>query len=119
MNTAINRSVLLGIPVDSVSMGTALEKIWTMVDEYKKDRRNRLVATANVDFIVNANSSGNIDNGQSLKNILRKADMVTADGMPLVWLSQIIGRPMPERISIRLTMKSRFASTVAVFQKSA
>ena len=47
-------AILLGIPVDNLDIKKAMNRIMKMVDQYKTDGRKRLVATANVDFIVNA-----------------------------------------------------------------
>jgi len=99
MEALAQRSVLLGIPVDNLDMGQALGKIFKMVEAYKVDKKKRLVATANVDFMVNAHGSKDKNNASSLLSILRKADMVTADGMPLVWLSQLLGEPLKERVT--------------------
>ena len=71
----------------------------TMVDEYEVDGKNRLVATANVDFIVNSHDNKQEKIAEELRSTLRNADMVTADGMPLVWLSQMLGRPLEERVT--------------------
>jgi len=99
MSDSTNRSVMLGIPVDHVNMTDALERIMTMVDEYEVDGKNRLVATANVDFIVNSHDNKQEKIAEELRSTLRNADMVTADGMPLVWLSQMLGRPLEERVT--------------------
>lgn len=99
MQVTPQRSVMLGIPVDHVNMGDALDRIMDMVDLYEGDRKARLVATANVDFIVNSHDSKHGETAEELRSILRTADMVTADGMPLVWLSQILGQPLEERVT--------------------
>lgn len=99
MNTDVDRSVILGIPVDHVSMEGALDRIMGMVDQYEEDSKARLVATANVDFIVNAHDNSRGEDADELLSVLRNADMVTADGMPLVWLSQMLGQPLEERVT--------------------
>lgn len=54
----------------------------------------------NSDFITNIYSWhwGKVRN-PLLIHSLREADILTADGMPLVWLSWILGCPLPERIT--------------------
>jgi len=99
MNGATDRSVMFGIPIDHVKMPDALDRIMGMVDKYEFDQKNRLVATANVDFIVNAHDRKQEAVAEELLTTLRNADMVTADGMPLVWLSQLLGRPLEERVT--------------------
>lgn len=34
-----------------------------------------------------------------LLEILRKVDLVTADGMPLVWVSKLLGKSLKERVT--------------------
>lgn len=92
-------AILLGIPVDNLDIKKAMNRIMKMVDQYKTDGRKRLVATANVDFIVNAHDKKDLKSPHGLLSILRKADMVTADGMPLVWLSRLLGHPLKERVT--------------------
>lgn len=99
MQSLYDRSVLLGIPVDNLNMDGTINRIMSMVDQYRHDRRNRLVATANVDFIINSHSRKKRQQSAELLDTLRSADLVTADGMPLVWLSRLLGRPLPERIT--------------------
>jgi len=94
-----NKIVLLGIPVNNVDLDEALERIIEMTELYKRDSKNRLVATANVDFIINANKGTDKQKARQLLSTLRKADMVTADGMPLVWLSKLLGRPLKKRVT--------------------
>lgn len=99
MNQHNDRSLLLGIPVDNVNMNDALGRIMTMVNQYETDRKNRLVATANVDFLVNAHDRKDKERANELLSVLRSAELVTADGMPLVWLSQMLGKPLKERVT--------------------
>lgn len=99
MTPPTKQAVILGVPVDNLDMDLAIHKIMSMVEQYKIDKKQRLVATANVDFIVNANRKEDPEAIDSLITILRKADMVTADGMPLVWLSQMLGTPLAERVT--------------------
>jgi len=98
MNSIVNNSLLLGIPVNKQNMQDSLNTIMAMVPKFENDQKNRLVATANVDFIINAHK-GNSKNSKPLLKILRNADLVTADGMPLVWLSKLIGAPVKERVT--------------------
>lgn len=99
MNTTSDRSVILGIPIDHVNMESALDRIMEMIGQYADDAKARLVATANVDFIVNAHDRKKGNDAQELLSVLRNAEMVTADGMPLVWLSKMLGKPLEERVT--------------------
>ena len=92
--------IVLGIPIDNLSMDEAISSIFSMVDDYTVDGRARQVATVNVDFVVNTLSwrLKNIRHPELL-DILRRADLVTADGMPLVWISRLLGVPLKERVT--------------------
>ncbi len=92
--------VILGIPVDNLTMDTAVNRIFSMIDDFAEDGRARLVATVNVDFLVNTHAwfRKHIRHPELL-DILRRADMVTADGMPIVWASKLLGTPLMERVT--------------------
>lgn len=92
--------VLLGIPIDNLTIEAAVEKIAELAALYRRDGRPRHVATVNVDFMVNTLAwrlSG--VRHPELLHILRRADLVTADGMPLVWLSRLLGTPLRQRVA--------------------
>lgn len=99
MRKNLKKFVLLGFPIDNITMDEALDNIIAMTDQYRKDQKCRLVATANVDFIVNSHDKSKSETSKTLRSILRNADMVTADGMPLVWLSRMLGQPLPGRVT--------------------
>lgn len=83
-------SVILGIPVDDVTLEEALDRIEGFLAD---GSRLRQVATANTDFLVRALHD------EELRRILRRADLVTADGMPLVWASHLLGGTLRERVA--------------------
>jgi N-acetylglucosaminyldiphosphoundecaprenol N-acetyl-beta-D-mannosaminyltransferase len=92
--------VVLGIPFDNVSFDETLAAIFRMIEEYQQDKRPRLVATANVDFVVNTLSwRRHQSRHPELLDILRRADLVVADGMPVVWASRWLGTPLKERVA--------------------
>ncbi len=51
------------------------------------------IVTPNVDHVLR------LANQPELKPIYEKADLSLADGMPVVWASQIAGEPLPERVT--------------------
>jgi N-acetylglucosaminyldiphosphoundecaprenol N-acetyl-beta-D-mannosaminyltransferase len=92
--------VVLGVPLDNLSFSDTLTAIFAMLDDYKRDQRPRLLATVNVDFIVNTLSwKCNKPRHPELLDILRRADLVVADGMPVVWASKFLGTPLRERVA--------------------
>jgi len=80
---------ILGIPFDNVTAEEALDQI----DEMIASRRPHYLATANVDFLVQAR------NDVELRRILLDADLVLCDGTPLLWVSRLLGNPLPERVA--------------------
>ena len=110
--------IVLGIPIDNLTMDEAISSIFSMVDDYAVDGRARMVATVNVDFVVNTLTwrLKNIRHPELL-DILRRADLVTADGMPLVWISRLLGTPLKERVT-GADLVPRLAEEAAERQKS-
>ena len=87
----------LGIPVDNLTLNSAVDQIMSMARA--DDGRARLVSTLNTDFLVNALGTAlSRPRHPELLQVLRGSDLVTADGFPIVWLSRLLGRPLPERV---------------------
>ncbi len=92
--------VILGVPVDNVTMDETVRRIMAMINAYAHDRRPRLVATVNVDFLVNTlNWFSSRPRHPELLKILRQASLVTADGMPIVWAGRLMGTPLKGRVT--------------------
>jgi N-acetylglucosaminyldiphosphoundecaprenol N-acetyl-beta-D-mannosaminyltransferase len=77
-----------GVPLDNVSMQQALDRI----EEFIREGGMHQVATANVDYLVNATTD------PEYRRSLCMCDLVVADGMPIVWASRLLGLPLPERV---------------------
>lgn len=79
---------------DKVTMKEAVRRIVRMA---KRRDRPRYVCTGNLDHLVIA------ERDAEFKSAYRKADLVVADGAPVVWLSRIApraaGGPLPERVA--------------------
>ena len=94
---------LFGIPVARLTESEAVERIVSAA----KSRRSPLpvprspyfVATLNVDFVANAVSGWPFGGNDELWGYLKNADLVTADGMPIVLLSRLLRRGLPERVT--------------------
>ena len=91
---------IFGIPVAKVTEAEAVESI---VNLAKADRASRdraaFVATLNVDFVCNAVRGWPFGGNDELWGYLKKADLVTADGMPIVLLSRLLFNALPERVT--------------------
>lgn len=114
-----NETVLiLGIPIDNLTMEETIERIDAMAMAHRNDGQPRLVATVNVDFLVNTLSWFSQEpRHPELLSILQHADLVTADGMPLVWASRILGNPLKERVT-GADLVPRLAATAADKKRS-
>ena len=94
------RPVLFGMPFDAVTERQALDRIFELAVAPRGERGCRLAATVNVDFVVNTwRACSCSPRNAELAAVLRRAELVVADGMPLVWLSRLLGTPLPERVA--------------------
>jgi N-acetylglucosaminyldiphosphoundecaprenol N-acetyl-beta-D-mannosaminyltransferase len=80
---------IVGVPMDNLTMQSAVDRI----DQFIQEGGFHQVATANVNFLVNSLRY------PELQRILGSCDMVTADGMPLLWISKRMGQPLRERVT--------------------
>ena len=79
----------LNVMIDSLFMDEAI----AVADELVKKRNNSFIVTPNVDHLVL------LESNQELRDAYSKADLVLADGMPIVWLSKYYGGVIKEKIS--------------------
>src|SRR5580658_2420636 len=80
---------ILGVPFDNVTTAEAVAAIEEMV----ASRRPHYLVTANVDFLVQAQSD------VELRHILTEAHLVLCDGTPVLWASRLLGNRLPERVA--------------------
>lgn len=78
-----------GIPVVNISQGEAI----ALIDRLVSEGGAHYAAVVNAAKIVSANSD------ERLKRALLEADLVTADGMSVVWASRLFGRALKERVT--------------------
>ena len=111
---------LFGIPVAKVTESEAVERIIAFAKARKGVSANspthnspthnspthqhtnsptKFIATLNVDFVSNAVSGWPFGGNDELWGYLKNADLVTADGMPIVLLSKLLRDPLPERVT--------------------
>jgi len=86
---ALPTCTLAGIPVARLSFAETVDRIASWLREPGCHR----VATANLDFLRLAASDA------KLRRDLSSSSLVTADGWPLVALSRLHARPIPERVA--------------------
>jgi N-acetylglucosaminyldiphosphoundecaprenol N-acetyl-beta-D-mannosaminyltransferase len=80
---------ILGVPFDNVTTAQTVALVEAMI----ASKRPHYLATANVDFAVQALHD------VELRRILLDAHLVVCDGAPLVWASRWLGNPLPERVA--------------------
>lgn len=88
-----NLLIVLGVPVDQLTLEGALERIDAFVASGRATGKSHQIATVNTDFVVNALHD------PDLRHILRTADMTTADGAPVVWAARLLGLPLEDRVA--------------------
>ncbi|KUO51313.1 MAG: N-acetylmannosaminyltransferase [Desulfitibacter sp. BRH_c19] len=87
---------ILGCLVDRIDMDGALKKI----EEFIQSGKPHHIITLNAEIIHKAQSD------PRLKEIIKEADLVTPDGSGVVWASNYLNAPVPERVTgIDLTLK--------------
>jgi N-acetylglucosaminyldiphosphoundecaprenol N-acetyl-beta-D-mannosaminyltransferase len=79
---------ILGVRVDATSYRRATDQIL----DWAAQRLSRLVCCASVNNIMAARDSSEFN------EVMASADLVTSDGMPLVWLLRGLGIPDAERV---------------------
>lgn len=89
--TLPRRIELLGVELDPLTMRQAVDTVleWTRSADYC---RCRYVVTPNVDHIVL------LQHHAGLQAAYEEADLILADGAPVVWASHLLGRSLPDRI---------------------
>jgi len=85
----MRRMLLMGAPMDVVTEAQAVQ---TIVDAAAEGRGHWTI-TANLDHIRRYHRD------PAQKSLIDEADLVVADGMPLVWASRLAREPLPERVS--------------------
>lgn len=84
------KSLAIGtLRTDYVSMNGALDYIERLV----KEKRGGYVVTPNVDHVVMAETN------EALRMAYDEASLSLADGMPIVWLSALLGSALPGKVS--------------------
>jgi N-acetylglucosaminyldiphosphoundecaprenol N-acetyl-beta-D-mannosaminyltransferase len=83
------RITILGAPVDVLSMSETIQ----LVDRAIVEKKQLHHCAINVAKIVNMRKN------RELRNSVTSADIISADGQPLVWASKCLGTPLPERVA--------------------
>jgi len=85
------------ICVDNIDHSAAVDRI----REFASSGQPHQIVTVNLDFISIAHRD------EAFRDLINEADLAVADGMPLVWVSRLKGKPLPERVAgVDLVMES-------------
>lgn len=85
----MEKQVFLNTHVNNVNMQEAVLAIENMIIRKKKS----YIVAVNVDVIMK------IEKDDYLRQVVDKADMVLADGKPLIWISKWYKKPIKEKVS--------------------
>ena len=91
MSRTVRRIHILGCHFDVVTEAEAVDRILGWSNE--PERRTHTVITVNVAILMMMRSN------HKLTKAVANADLVVADGTPLVWASRWLNRRLPERVS--------------------
>ena len=76
-------------PIDALTMKETVQ----IIDNAIKEGKHIHHAVVNVAKIVK------MQEDKELYNSIVNADIINADGMPIVWASRLLGKPLPERVA--------------------
>lgn len=84
-----NRITLMGCQVDNLTMEETLGKVEGFIQSGLPHQH----VVVNVDKLVKASRD------QELRQIINECALINVDGMPVVWASRLLGRPLKERVA--------------------
>jgi N-acetylglucosaminyldiphosphoundecaprenol N-acetyl-beta-D-mannosaminyltransferase len=80
---------MMGCRIDNLSMEETLGRI----EEFIRSGKPHQHVVVNVDKLVKASRD------EGLRRIINDCALVNADGMPVVWASRLLGKPLKERVT--------------------
>lgn len=80
---------LLGLPFDALSAGQAAGRL----ERARAEGKRCFLSTPNLNFVNAAQGD------RKFRDSVCRSDLSVADGMPLIWISRLLGVPLRERIS--------------------
>lgn len=83
------RIEMMGCLIDNLSM----EETLVRVESFIKTGRPHQHVVVNVDKLIKANRDA------ELRKIINNCALVNVDGMPVVWASHLLGKPLKERVA--------------------
>ena len=83
------RVTLMGCEIDNLSMEETLGKVEAFIQSGQPHQH----VVVNVDKLVKASRD------EELRRIINECALVNVDGMPVVWASRLLGKPLKERVA--------------------
>lgn len=80
---------LMGCKVDCLTMDETIHLVEEIIREGKPRQH----------VVVNALKFAMMRSDSELRRIINACDVVNADGMPVVWASKVLGKPLPDRVA--------------------
>jgi N-acetylglucosaminyldiphosphoundecaprenol N-acetyl-beta-D-mannosaminyltransferase len=80
---------MMGCLIDNLSMAETLDKI----DGFIRSGQPHQHVVINVDKLVKASRD------EQLRRIINQCALINVDGMPVVWASRLLGKPLKERVA--------------------
>lgn len=80
---------LLGLPFDPINLETTVDK----VHEAAENKTPCFISTPNLNFLIASQKD------EKFRDSVINSDISIADGKPLVWISKLLGIPIPERVA--------------------
>src|SRR5436309_3219402 len=83
------RVQFMGVPLDALTMQETVDRV---VKQIESGRAHQHV-------VLNAAKIVQAADDPELRRIIQTCDLVSADGMSVVWASRLLGCPVPERVN--------------------
>jgi len=83
------RIEMMGCLIDNLSMEETLGR----VEEFIQSGQPHQHVVVNIDKIVKANKN------PDLRRIINECALISVDGVPVIWASRLLGRPLKERVN--------------------
>jgi N-acetylglucosaminyldiphosphoundecaprenol N-acetyl-beta-D-mannosaminyltransferase len=80
---------LMGVSLDAITEGEVIDRV---LDGVSKGSGG-WICPVNLDVLRQCVEA------EPLRELVQSADMVVADGMPVIWASRVAGEPLPERVA--------------------
>ena len=96
----ILKTDIMGIPVSTLNKKETASALHELVRTYKFTKQAKYIATLNMDFLSNCFKLFSLKiKNQELYDTIKNADLITADGMPIVCFGKLNNPMMRERVT--------------------